>query len=294
MRKVLKIGIVSFVAVLFFSLTAFADATFSSCWVQDSSGNWKVQYPNGSFVKDAWFCDDAVASNGKDVWYLLDSNGNMISAALVQDGTGNYYSIEINHNGYYGMLRYKSGNYDGIYLELESSHAGSFAAIKNADGIAALKAKYGLVNVNINNSNCVYSTSIVGTTGRTVSSASQSNTYSSSSSSNVSSITSKASDKPDRATIARLAADVLAENNEEEDMYFSAEGGIVYMDNYAADKYDISDADIIKACKQTWESTYYTELYSGFRKRIDAEYGENLIFFLRVYNHGRVVYQHIY
>lgn len=143
------------------TVTAYAaeSATFSSYWFQDSNGTWKVKDNNGNVVKNAWLCDDAVASNGQNVWYLLDSNGNMISAGLVQDGTGNYYSLEMNHNGYYGMLRYKSGNYDGVYLDLESSHGGSFAKVKNQDGIEALKAKYGVTSVSIDNSNCVYTSS---------------------------------------------------------------------------------------------------------------------------------------
>ena len=145
------------------SITAFANTTYSDFWKQDASGNWYVQKPDGTKVVNAWLCDDAVAANGKDVWYLLDGNGQMISAGLVKDGTGNYYSIETEHNGYYGMLRYKSGNYGGIDLQLEGSHNGSFAAIKNADGIAALNAKYGLKSIaNINNANCVYTSSFGG------------------------------------------------------------------------------------------------------------------------------------
>ena len=142
---------------------SFAGTTYSEYWKQDASGNWYVQKPDGTKVANAWLCDDAVAANGKDIWYLLDANGQMISAGLVQDGTGNYYSIETEHNGYYGMLRYKSGNYGGIDLQLEGSHNGSFAAIKNADGIAALNAKYGLKSVaNISNANCVYTLSFGG------------------------------------------------------------------------------------------------------------------------------------
>ncbi len=110
-------------------------------------------------VTNAWLCDDAVGSNGQDVWYLIDSNGNMISSGLVQDQTGNIYSLETNHNGYYGMLRYQSGAYDGVYLDLESSHGGSFAKIKNQEGIDGLQSIYGLTQVNIDNSNCVYTSS---------------------------------------------------------------------------------------------------------------------------------------
>lgn len=143
------------------SMTAYAaEASYSQYWYQDSAGNWKIKDGNGNTVTNAWVCDDAITSNGQNVWYLLDANGNMITSGLVQDGTGNYYSLETNHNGYYGMLRYQSGNYDGVYLDFESSHNGSFAKIKNADGIEALKAKYGVTSVaHINNNNCVYTSS---------------------------------------------------------------------------------------------------------------------------------------
>ena len=148
----------SFLTNLSGAMTARAAeaGTFSRFWRQDASGNWKVVRPDGSVVANAWLCDDAVAANGKDVWYLLDANGNMISAGLVLDRTGNYYSLETNHNGYFGMLRYRSGSYDGISLTLDGSHNGSFAAVLNADGLEQLKGKYGVTQVSIDNSNIVY------------------------------------------------------------------------------------------------------------------------------------------
>lgn len=137
--------------------TAYAaESTFSEFWFQDTDGSWKVRDNSGNIIKNAWLCDDAVASNGQNVWYLLDANGNMLTQGLVQDQTGNYYSLETNHNGFYGMLRYQSGTYDGVSLSLESSHSGGFAKILNQDGINALSAKYGVTSVSINNSNCVY------------------------------------------------------------------------------------------------------------------------------------------
>lgn len=148
---------------LLFSFTALADPAFSGFWTQDAAGGWHVRDGNGALVKNAWLCDDAVAANGKDVWYLIDENGDMICAGLVQDGTGNYYSLETNHNGYFGMLRCRSGNYsaDGfdVSLELESSHNGSFAAIRNAEGIRKLQERYGVKKVTIDNASCVYTSS---------------------------------------------------------------------------------------------------------------------------------------
>lgn len=163
MKKIGKLILLVSSCIMVFSLVSFADATFSDNWVQTADGTWKVKNAQNEDITDAWVCDDAVAANGKNIWYLLDKDGNMVSAGLVQDGTGNFYSLETNHNGYYGMLRYKSGDYDGIHLDLESEHNGSFAAIKNKDGIEALKAKYGLVVVDIDNFNIVYTSENVRT-----------------------------------------------------------------------------------------------------------------------------------
>lgn len=157
LSKLLKTSLITLSCVYMFCMPAYADTpTFSEYWYQDSQGNWKVRDNNGNTITNAWLCDDAVPSNGQDIWYLIDTNGNMVSAGLVQDQTGNIYSLETSHNGYYGMLRYKSGAYDGVYLDLESSHGGSFANIKNQDGRSGLQAIYGLTQVNIDNSNCVY------------------------------------------------------------------------------------------------------------------------------------------
>ncbi len=54
------------------------------------------------------------------------------------------------------------GNYDGVYLDIEQSHDGAFGKIKNADGINALQSKYGLAVVDINNSNCYYTSAFKG------------------------------------------------------------------------------------------------------------------------------------
>ena len=158
-KRLLVTLILSASLAVLFSISAVA-ASFSKFWKQSSDGSWYIEDNRGNRITNAWLCDDAVAENGKDVWYLLDEWGNMITDGLVQDGTGNYYSLETEHNGYYGMLRYRSGNYGGISLDLESSHAGAFAAIKNANGVEALRQKYGLRDVSfINNSNIVYTSS---------------------------------------------------------------------------------------------------------------------------------------
>ena len=88
-----------------FAAEAQAAVTYSQYWFQDEAGNWRLRDASGKAVANAWVCDDAVAANRKNVWYLLDADGLMVSAGLVQDGTGNYYSLEMNHDGYFGMLR---------------------------------------------------------------------------------------------------------------------------------------------------------------------------------------------
>lgn len=140
--------------------------TFSEYWYQSEDGAWHIKDGNGNTIKNGWVCDDAVASNGQSIWYLIDANGNMVSHGLVKDQTGNIYSLETNHNGYYGMLRHTSGNYDGVYLDIEQSHDGAFGKIKNADGINALQSKYGLAVVDINNSNCYYTSTFKGSQGQ--------------------------------------------------------------------------------------------------------------------------------
>jgi hypothetical protein len=62
-----------------------------------------------------------------------------------------------------------------VSLELEGSHSGSFAAIKNQDGIPALQSKYGLRIVDINNNNCVYTSTFKSSSGVSGSSSSNNN-----------------------------------------------------------------------------------------------------------------------
>ena len=157
-----KIALLTFILSLFCVFTAFG-ATFSSAWKQGSDGVWRVYDSQGILQRNAWFCDDAAGGAGaKDNWYLLDGNGTMVSAPIVRDGTGNFYSLETSHNGYFGMIRHKTGTYDGVYMIFSQNHDGTFGAIQNPDAINTLIARYGLMDVaNINNSNCIYSSKII-------------------------------------------------------------------------------------------------------------------------------------
>ena len=135
---------------------ASGTSTFSRNWYAEANGVWKIRDRAGNIVTSAWLCDDAVAANGQSVWYLMNTDGSMLAAGLVQDNTGNFYSLEMNHNGYYGMLRYINGIYDGIYMEFSQKHDGTFGAITNQAAIDALKARYGVTRFGIGNDRCVY------------------------------------------------------------------------------------------------------------------------------------------
>lgn len=135
-------------------------STFSKNWYQTVDGSWKIKNQNGLDVVSAWLCDDAVTENGQNVWYLMNADGTMLSAGLVRDRTGNYYSLETEHNGYFGMLRYKNGNYKvngtDVYIEFEQQHNGSFGAVKNQTAIDALTAAYGVTDFPVGNESCTY------------------------------------------------------------------------------------------------------------------------------------------
>ena len=163
---IMKRRIAGMLAFLMLLLSCFSSygagaATYSECWKKTADGKWIVSDAKGSQMKGIWLCDDAVMSNGKNVWYVIGADGVMVTAGLIQDKSGNYFSLETANNGYFGMMRNKSGIYDGIRLEIQTAHLGNFGAVLNADGIAALKAKYGVTQVDIDNSNIVYSSKIV-------------------------------------------------------------------------------------------------------------------------------------
>jgi len=139
---------------------ANASATFSSFWKADAKGTWRIFRPGGQAVTSAWLCDDAVTENGKNVWYLIGTTGEMLSCGLVQDNTGNYYSLETTHNGFYGMLRYKNGFYscgsETLYITFDHNHNGSFGAITSPEALEELKRLYGVTRFPIGNENCIY------------------------------------------------------------------------------------------------------------------------------------------
>lgn len=134
--------------------------TYSKNWYADANGVWRIKNSKGNIVKSAWVCDDAVPQNGKNVWYLMNPDGSMLAAGLLQDATGNWYSLETNHDGYYGMLRYEDGYYNcngtKVFLKFEHEHNGSFGAIKNLTAVDKLKKIYGVTAFPAGNESIVY------------------------------------------------------------------------------------------------------------------------------------------
>lgn len=154
-RKMLLTLMLAALMALTCAVTVLA-AEYSKNWYEDANG-WHIKDASGNTVKNAWLCDD-VQDASKSTWYLIDANGNMVSAPLVKDGTGNFYSLETAHNGYYGSLRHTDGTYDGVALTFEQTHGGSFGAVKG--GLDALKEKFSVTDVShISNANCVYTSS---------------------------------------------------------------------------------------------------------------------------------------
>ena len=137
--------------------------TFSPNWFADELGVWRIKDKAGNIVTNTWLCDDVITANGQSVWYLLRHDGAMVAAGLVQDATGNFYSLETNHDGYFGMLRYTDGYYNcngqQVYLKFSHEHNGTFGAVINAEGIEKLKAIYGVTKFGIGNENAVYTKS---------------------------------------------------------------------------------------------------------------------------------------
>ena len=110
---------------------------FSSYWYQDGA-NWKIQDGSGITISNAWVCDNAVtANNNTDTnWYLMSDVGLMYEG-IIQDQNGNYYLLNPEHNGTYGMMVTTNGfTYNGVTYQFDQNHDGTFGKILNTGDIA--------------------------------------------------------------------------------------------------------------------------------------------------------------
>lgn len=157
-RKILAL-LLSIITVITFTFPVSASTGYSSNWKQDGTGKWYVQDVRGNIIKNCWFCDDYDLSNVK--WYVLGPDGFMVEAPLILDKTGTYYSLETSHTGSFGMMRDKSGIYDGVNIVINEIHNGTFGAIMNQPAINALEQKYGVTKIDIDNSNIAYASKMI-------------------------------------------------------------------------------------------------------------------------------------
>ena len=145
--KHIKRFFIFFVVVFGLFLTTTVFAKPSPNWFQEN-GRWKIRNNTGSIIVNSWVCDDV--DDGKP-WYLVDFNGNML-AGLVQD-YGKWYFLGPN-----GQLKFDSGYYDGVYLDIDYSSG----VIKNVENVTLLIMKSGgrsIAYVNTNN-NPIYTSSL--------------------------------------------------------------------------------------------------------------------------------------
>ena len=146
MKKSLKALLIAISIAGTFCMTCYA-ADFSSYWYQDGS-TWKIYDQSGNTIANAWVCDNAVTVNhNTDTnWYLMDASGNMYEG-IIQDQNGDYYLLNPEHNGTYGMMLTANGfTYNGVTYQFNQAHDGTFGKILNTQDIGRSGLKVSQVN----------------------------------------------------------------------------------------------------------------------------------------------------
>ena len=137
MKKSLRTFLAAFTLAGTMCMTSYADNNFSSYWYQNGS-NWSIRDGNSMMITNAWVCDNAVtANNNTDTnWYLMSDVGLMYEG-IIQDQNGNYYLLNPEHNGTYGMMVTTNGfTYNGVTYQFDQNHDGTFGKILNTGDIA--------------------------------------------------------------------------------------------------------------------------------------------------------------
>jgi len=146
-----KIAIVLSLALMLctFTTNAYAEQIYqySSSWYttkNETTGEliWHILDEDGNLIKNAWICDyDSTME--ENPWYLIDENGDMVVDPVVMDGKGYYYAINNSvHDGSYGHMLRKDGEYYGVHLTFNENHDGHYGSITNYDGVKALTNKF--------------------------------------------------------------------------------------------------------------------------------------------------------
>lgn len=146
MKKSIKTTLLALTIAGTFCMTCYA-ADFSNYWYQDGS-TWKIHDQSGNTIANAWVCDNAVTVNhNTDTnWYLMDASGNMYEG-IIQDQNGDYYLLNPEHNGTYGMMLTANGfTYNGVTYQFNQAHDGTFGKILNTQDIGRSGLKVSQVN----------------------------------------------------------------------------------------------------------------------------------------------------
>ena len=137
MKKSLRTLLAAITIVCSMCMTCYAENNFSSYWYQNGP-SWSIRDGNGLMITKAWVCDNAVtANNNTDTnWYLMSDVGLMYEG-IIQDQNGNYYLLNPEHNGTYGMMVTTNGfTYNGVTYQFDQNHDGTFGKILNTGDIA--------------------------------------------------------------------------------------------------------------------------------------------------------------
>lgn len=244
-------------------------ASLPSCFAQNGAGNWQAKTASGALIKNTWVKDDAAVSGSG--LYLLDADGNLVVSPLVQDELGYFYSFETNPEGNYGMLRTLDGTYDDVALQFEiSSESGVFGTIKNPEGAAAMAAKFPVKKVNLSKTAYVTTTEIAN-------------------------FAQPSYELSEGTTAAQAIAKLLSEGNNYSDLKFTAKENVVYIDCYTADTWkDLNDAVSELLLEMTWGTDDCRAMYRELAKNAKNMYGEDVVFCMRGYKNGKMLYMVTY
>lgn len=107
-------------------------------WEFQGGTQWKLKQSNGSYLCNAWYQD----IDGS--WYYLKADG-LMAEQVFTDTDGSVYLLDWRHDGKYGKLL-TSGTYNGVSIQTNDSHDGSWGRILNTEVITSLKEAIGQTN----------------------------------------------------------------------------------------------------------------------------------------------------
>lgn len=149
MKKSIKTLLLTTTFALTFSITALAAGStsiYGGCtWENTGGTSWKLKQSDNSYVSNAWYQDTDGA------WYYLKSDGYMAEQVFT-DTDGSVYLLDWRHDGQYGKLL-TSGTYNGVTIQTNEAHDGTWGRILNTEVIESLKAAIGADGQVTNTSN---------------------------------------------------------------------------------------------------------------------------------------------